>query len=143
MRKQLLERNAPPEWNVKVLTETDFWILCASARILVEEVPISRHGFRIERDRYSVIFVNNRLRGAERMFVLWHELAHVFLHPPGIQFFHGYNSQTEDEADTFAVCSMIPRPLLDHYWPSEIAELYGYPPDMVEFRRDIFDRWKL
>ena len=143
MRKRLLERNAPPEWNVKVLTETDFWLFCAADGVVVREAPTELHGFRLkQRDRH-VIFINSRLRGAERSFVLWHEWAHHLLHPPGIQFFHGYDSLTETEADAFAACALIPRPLLGHYWPSEIAELYGYPTDLIEFRQDIFDQWKL
>ncbi len=143
MRKRLLERNAPPEWNVKVFTDSDFWMLCAAAEIVVHEAPLERHGFQLKQHSRHIIFINSRLSGAERSFVLWHEYAHHLLHPPGVQFFHGYASLVEDEADAFAACALIPRPLLSHYWPSEIADLYGYPFDLVAFRQDIFDCWKL
>lgn len=143
MRKRLLERNAPPEWNVRAFTDSDFWMLCAADGIIVQEAPLERHGFQFKQRNQHVIFINSRLRGAERSFVLWHEYAHYLLHPPGIQFFHGYESQVENEADVFAACAMIPRSLLEHYWPSEIADLYGYPVDLVAYRQDLFERYKL
>lgn len=143
MRKQWMERNAPAEWNVRVLTEDDFWLLSAAAGIVVHEVPIERLGVHFKRRHQHLIFINDRLRGVERRFVLWHELAHCYLHPPGIQFFHGFDSLVETEADVFAVCALIPRPALLHYWPSELADLYGYPPDLIEFRQSVWDRWRL
>lgn len=143
MRKKLMEQNCPREWNVRALTEDDFWTYCDDARIIVKETPLERLGLHFKRRGQNVIFVRQELRGAERMFVLWHELAHFWLHPPGIQFFQGYNDQIEREADAVAACAMIPQTVLRHYWPSEIIGLYGYPADLVRFRQDLFDTWQL
>lgn len=90
MRKRLIERNAPPEWNCRVLDAEDFWWLCGLHAVLVQSVPMERAGASFKRRGQNVIWINERLRGALRMFASFHELAHVLLHPPGIQFFHAY-----------------------------------------------------
>ena len=143
MRIKLIERNAPPGWNIRVFTEEDFWFLCAQQQIQVHEVPLERLGMHLTRRDRHVIFVSDRLRGAEKQFVLWHEFGHGLLHPAGIRFFQGYDSLVEQEADAFAACAMIPRTVVQHCWPSEIADLYGYPEDLIQFRFDLFEMWKL
>jgi Zn-dependent peptidase ImmA (M78 family) len=143
LRIHFLERSAPPEWNCRVLTEDDFWFYCNAFRVFVHEVPLERLGVHFSRPNHGVIFINDRLRGVERQFVLWHELGHHLLHPPGIQFFQGYGQQVEQEADAFAACALVPRSLLQHYWPSELTDLYGYPADLVELRQSLFDVWGL
>lgn len=143
MRKKLIEKNTPPEWNIRPLTEDDFWDYCRADGIVVREMPLERLGLHFKRHNRPVIFIHDRLRGPERLFVLFHELAHFWLHPPGIQFFQGYETSIEQEADAVAACALIPLTTLRHYWPGEIAELYGYPLDLIEFRQSIFDAWGL
>lgn len=141
MRHRLLLKNTPPEWNVRVLTEDDFWFYCDHAGVAVIEAPLEKPGLYIYCDGQPQIYLDENLRGAERLFVAFHELAHHWLHPPRIQFFSGMKGVVEDEADIVAACALIPLTVLQHYWPSEIAELYGYPPRLVELRREVFDRW--
>lgn len=144
MRRGLLLRNSPPEWNVKVLTEDDFCYYCNLARITVREMPLnSLPGMYLICEGQPCIFLDEDLRGADRLFTSFHEYAHYLLHPPRVRFFHGYDDVTEDEADAFAICALIPKTVLAHYWPSEIAELYGYPPSLIELRREVFDKWKI
>jgi Zn-dependent peptidase ImmA (M78 family) len=143
VRRDLLLHNTPPEWNVKVLTQDDFDYYCDRAGIAVREVSLEQPGLYICRDGQPQIFLNDELRGTERLFVGFHELAHYWLHPPRIQFFLGWEETVEVEADVVAVCALIPKTVLTHYWPGEIAELYGYPPSLVELRREVFDRWKI
>jgi Zn-dependent peptidase ImmA (M78 family) len=143
MRRGLLLRNTPPEWNVRVFTEDDFYWHCDRAGIIVREVSLEQPGLYICRDGPPQIFLDDELRGAERLFVGFHELAHHWLHPPWIQLFRGLEESVETEADVVAACALIPKTILTHYWPSEIAELYGYPPSLVEYRREVFDRWRI
>lgn len=62
------------------------------------------------------IFLSNELRGPNRLFVAFHELAHHWPHPPRIQFFRGWEEAGETEANVVALCAMIQqaygRPLL-------------------------------
>lgn len=143
MRRDLLVRNTPPEWNIRVLTQDDFDYYCDRAGIVVREMPIEQPGLYFFRNGRPQIFINDELRGAERLFVGFHELAHHWLHPPGVQMFYGWAKQIEVEADIVAVCCLIPKTTLTHYWPSEIAELYGYPHRLVDLRCEVFDKWKI
>src|SRR5262249_5019605 len=142
--RDLLLRNLPPEWNVRVLTQDDFDYYCDCAGIVVTEKPLEQSGLYIYSDSQPEIFLSDDLRGAERLFIGFHELAHHWLHPPAVRMFHSLseqtedNKQTEDEADIVAVCALIPKTVLMHYWPGEIAELYGYPPSLVELRKEVF-----
>jgi Zn-dependent peptidase ImmA (M78 family) len=141
VRRDLLLHNTPPEWNVRVLTQDDFDYYCDRAGIVIKETPLELPGLYICGDGQPQIFLSDELQGTERLFIAFHELAHHWLHPPGVQMFHGLSTRVEDEADIVAVCVLIPRTVLMHYWPGEIAELYGYPPSLVELRREVFDRW--
>jgi Zn-dependent peptidase ImmA (M78 family) len=143
VRRGLLLRNTPPEWNIRVLTQDNFDHYCDQAGITVREVPLEQPGLYIPGNGRPQIFLNDELRGAERLFIAFHELAHHWLHPPGVRMFFGWAKQIEVEADIVAVCCLIPRTVLTHYWPSEIAELYGYPHDLVRLRCEVFDRWKI
>jgi len=143
MRRDLLLRNTPPEWNVRVLTQDDFDYYCDQAGIIVIEAPLEQPGLYIHSNGQPQIFINNLLRGTERLFVGFHELAHHWLHPPGVRMFFGWSKQLELEADIVAACALIPKTILTHYWPSEIIELYGYPYDLVTRRCEVFDKWKI
>src|SRR5215831_5301094 len=127
MRRDLVLRNTPPEWNVRVLTQDDFDYYCDRAGIVVSETPLEQPGLYIYKNGQPEIFLNDTLRGPERLFVGFHELAHYWLHPPGVRMFFGWAKQIEIEADIVAAYCLIPKTMLTHYWPSEIAELYGYP----------------
>lgn len=145
MRRGLIENNTPPEWNVRVLTDDDFCEYCDRDGILVCEAQLEQPGvyFPPARSGKSQIILNDELRGAERLFVGFHELGHAWLHAPGAQLFIGLKEMVELEADIVAVCALIPKTVLTHYWPSEIAELYGYPHWIVRLRCEVFDRWKI
>lgn len=139
MRRDLILRNTPPGWNVRIFTEADFYKHCDGASIFVREVPLEQPGLYI----HPQIFINDKLRSAEKLFVSFHELAHHWLHPPGVQMFRGWRGRVELEADAVAVCCLIPKTILTHYWPSEIAELYGYPHDLITLRCEVFDRYRI
>ena len=143
MRRDLITNRTPPEWNVRVLTEDDFYEYCDEAGITVREAQIEQPGLYMMCDGKPHIILNDTLRGAERLFVGFHELAHYWLHPPGLRMFFGWAKQIEIEADIVAVCSLIPKTILTHYWPSEIAEVYGYPYNLVSLRCEVFDRWRI
>jgi len=143
MRRSLLLQNTPPEWNVRVLTEDDFYQYCDEGGIIVRDISLEQPGLYIFRDGHPQIFINDELRGVDKLFVSFHELAHHWLHPPGVRMFFGLAKQIEVEADAVAVCALIPKTVLTHYWPSEIAELYGYSHDLVALRCEVFDRWRI
>src|SRR5262249_52996827 len=117
MRRGLLLQNTPPEWNVRVLTQDDFDYYCDRAGITVREVQLEQPGLSPCRNGLPQIFINDELRGAKKLFVSFHELAHHWLHPPRIKMFIGWEDAIEVEADVVAVCALIPKTVLNHYWP--------------------------
>jgi len=143
MRRGLIEKNTPPEWNIRVLTDDDFQQYCDADGIVVREIQVEQPGLYMICDGAPTIFIDETLRGSERLFVAFHELAHHWMHPPGIQMFFGLAKIVELEADVVAICSLIPKSVLIHHWPSEIVELFGYSHWMVHFRCEIFDRYKI
>jgi len=148
VRRDLLLYNTPPEWNVKVFTQDDFEYYCDRDGIVVKETPLEKPGLYIYRDGQPQIFLNDELRGVQRLFIAFHELAHHWLHPSDVQMFHGMithglSAQVELEANIVAICCLIPKTILTHYWPSEIVELHGYTHDLVNFRCEVFDQWKI
>ena len=141
MRRRFLERNTPPAWNARALTEDDFWRFCQVAGVTVYFRPMERLGFFTNLNGRPTIYIRDTLSGFDRAFTLWHEMGHFWLHPPGIQFFHGYDSLVETEADVVAACALIPRPMILHYWDSELIDLHGFPTDLTELRRSIYSLW--
>lgn len=143
MRRGLVTSRTPPEWNVRVLTEEDFNRYCSDAGIVISETQLEQPGLYMGCDGHPHIFLNDNLRGPERLFVVFHELAHYWLHPANVGMFLGYSTLIEIEADVVGICALIPKTVLTHYWPSEIAELYNYPHSLVSLRCEVFDRWHI
>lgn len=125
------------------MTQDDFDYYCDRDGIVVIEAQLEQPGVYIHSEGQPEIYIHDELRGIERLFAGFHELAHHWLHPPGIRMFSGWNKQLEDEANIVAACALIPKTVLTHYWPSEIAELYGYPHRLVDLRCEVFDRYKI
>ncbi len=144
MRRSLIIRNTPEEWNTRFLTEADFYAYCDENQIVLhEDRQLAQPGLYLVYDNRAHIFVDERLRGTERLFVGFHELAHFWLHPVGIKLFQGVNADTEIEADVVATCALIPRPIIDHVRSDDIRKLYGYPESLVEMRRETLERWRI
>jgi len=142
VRKKLLERCCPKEWNVRILDDEDFWFYCGLNGILVQEVPMEKRGLSFIRRGHNVIWIQRGLTGIERQLILWHELAHFWLHPPGVQFFTSWGSPVDDEANAVALCALIPLPVLLRFGITEIAENYDYPLSLVADRLMVYDRWR-
>src|SRR5262249_36092392 len=101
---------------------------------------LEQPGYSIVIKGQKYIFVHDQLRGTDRLFTLYHELAHHWLHPPRPQFFHGLNRHIEFEANVVAACALIPRTRIEHWWESEIAE-DGFPERLIKFRQILLKYW--
>lgn len=134
----------PPEWNVKVLTESDFWTHADALKIRVREVQLEQDGYSEMNPKRRYIYIHDELRGVERLYALWHEMGHHWCHSAHIQFFLGTNPILEAEAEVIAVCALIPRTILPPRFAwSEIQELYGYPQWMLNWRWTVFRKWRI
>lgn len=135
------------EWNERPLNEIDFYRLCRKFRVRVTEMPLSVGGFYYRVSGRDFIAVDSRIRGSERLTVLFHELGHFLFHAPDngstANFHHvGRLTRKECEADVFALCAVIPRYLIEKMTFTELVD-DGHPPETAAARRAIYRRYGL
>jgi Zn-dependent peptidase ImmA (M78 family) len=131
-------------WNVRPLREDDFYALCRRYRITVVEMPLQTNGFYYCVKGKHFIAVSSRLPGVKKRLVMFHEFGHFLMHSPDTNTtanFHGLGKKTrkEQEADTFALCALIPKCRLEE---CEIAELIddGFPTELLSDRLSVYER---
>ena len=137
IRKELLRRRAPAEWNFRVLNLESFYRYCDAAGVLVHEVRLEIPGTYLFVYGQPRILISDELDEVERLFVGFHELAHHWLHRRPVQFFRGREDAVEVEANVVAACAMIPAHLIKHGLP------VAYPEILLRLRREVFDRWRI
>lgn len=142
----LIERFNELGWGVRALGERDFARVCGREKLEVVEYPISgAHGLYIRCCGRSVIAVDSRLRGVGRLIVLWHEVAHHFLHvPPHVTAAHFFrlrpNTKQEFEAEVFSSVALLPEPKLRRMLAAAPEEWEpGFTQEMVEFRLKVLE----
>lgn len=130
-------------WNKKPLAEEDLYKLCKRRKITVVEMPLRTNGFYYCVKGRHFIAVDSKLRQPKKLFVMFHEFAHYLMHAPDTGTtanFHGVGKKTrkENEADTFAMCALIPKPWIENRSPQEIVEEEGIPAEMLAERLAIY-----
>jgi Zn-dependent peptidase ImmA (M78 family) len=107
----ILEKLSGNGLSHRPVVEEDFFRICEIEGIFFSEIdePFS---WWMCLDGMSCITVDRRLKGYKRLFTLFHELAHHFLHGgtylTTLQPFGAHNGKTEYEADAFAVIAVYP-----------------------------------
>lgn len=133
-------------WNERELTETDFHRLSRRFKIKVVEMPLLTGGFYYRVMGRDFIAVDSRLPREKKLLVLFHELGHFLFHTPesgATANFHGVGRRTriEREADVFALCSLIPRKLIETRASHELIDQEGFTPEIVAERLDVLERY--
>ena len=134
-------------WNQRPLGENDFYDLCRKFKVTVVEMPLRTNGFYYCVKRRHFIAVDSKLTHLKKLLVMFHEFAHFLMHSPDTNTtasFHGLGQKTrkELEADTFALCALIPKSWIEE---REIGELVdeGYSTEMLLERARIFEQFGL
>ncbi|MBK9155386.1 MAG: ImmA/IrrE family metallo-endopeptidase [Chloracidobacterium sp.] len=130
-------------WNVSALTAEDLYKLCSDHDIEVLEVPLRIDGFYYSVMGRHFIAVNSSLEPRRKLFVLFHEFAHFMFHAPTgspSARFHGIGRRCrkEREADMFALCALIPKPMLESRSAADLIDGEGFPESMVLDRSELF-----
>jgi len=133
----------PERWNLHVFSELDFDSICIKEGIQAFESSMLISGAYCVYDGSPVIFIRRDLPGPEKLFIKFHELAHHWLHFPGVQFFLNTHSKIELEANIVAACALVPRTELLSRSAAEICEEYGYRPELLALRADIYRMWDI
>jgi len=131
------------DWNKRPLTEDNFYSLCNKHKITVVEMPLQTGGFYYCVKRKHYIAVNSSLKRRDRLLVMFHEFAHYLMHAPdtGVTAnFHGVGRRTrkEVEADVFAICALIPKPLIESRTVQELVEEDGFCETLIRERLTIY-----
>lgn len=136
---ELCARKAFPSWNAVPFTERDALKFLRKKAFLVEG-SVNVPGLYTEYKGYLFIVVDRRLRGYERLWVIFHEIGHLIFHTPSMQCFDTkYESKADYEANTFAAVAIIPFEWLQTRTDSEMVD-DGIPKDLLKLRKEIFDR---
>lgn len=133
-------------WNQRPLTENDFYLICKRLRVNVVEMPLRTDGFYYRVLGRDHIAIDSRLSGVKKLLVQFHELAHLLLHTPesgATANFHGIGHKTriEREAEVVALCALIPRGLIAGCPAGDLVEDYGFSPETVVERLEIFSKY--
>ncbi len=139
-------RNLIFGWNERPLTERDFYQLCKRFKVNVVEMPLRTNGFYYRVMGRDYIAIDSRLTGTEKLLVQFHELAHLLLHTPesgATANFHGVGRKTrpELEADAIALCSLIPRTLLEDRDAILLCEDDGFSSEILAARFEILAKY--
>jgi len=134
-------------WNERPLGEEDFYSLCGRYRITVVEMPLETNGFYYCVKGKHFIAVSSRLPAMRKLLVMFHEFAHFLMHSPDSNTtasFHGLGKKTrkEQEADTFALCALIPKCRLQNREMNELIE-DGFQVELLTERLRIHERFGL
>jgi len=132
-------------WNEFPLGEGDFEALCRRFGITLQEMPLTTAGFYYRLLGRDFIAIDSRLKGPQRLAVLFHEFAHFLFHTsetgPAAGF-HGVGRRTrkEIEADVFSLCAVLPRSVLETRSPDDLIS-EGWPGAMIKERLEILQRY--
>lgn len=131
-------------WNKRPLTEADFHKLCRKHKVTVQEMPLKVSGFYYCAMGRHFIAIDSRLSPQKKLFVMFHEFAHYLLHAPSgsaTANYHGVGKRTraEIEADSFALCALMPRVWVTSGRLAELAADSGYDDEMIADRLVVFD----
>ena len=124
---------------------------CSLEGVELTYAPMKRKGVYWICDNVPTITLSNSLVGIEKLLVGAHELGHHFEHTPEAGLYLPQSeSKREFQAKRFAVCALIPEPLmrrlLRQYSLWDLASEYGYTTQLMEFRVQVFHQcgqwWK-
>lgn len=71
-----------PNFNLKPITENDFWRACKKRKVIVIQLPLLVNGYYERRRDKDYILINDRLTGLPWLHTALHEFCHVMLDEP-------------------------------------------------------------
>lgn len=140
--EQILTRRVP-EWNKRVLTFDDFYLICEKEKLaVVEDENLKCKGeYGIYKNK-PYIALKKQLKEPMKLWVGLHELGHHILHyPVNHRFSRSTLRRMDREANFFAAVALMPRFLVNSKTFGEIVEEYNYPNEIVYIRKDICDAY--
>ncbi|HYG10102.1 MAG TPA: ImmA/IrrE family metallo-endopeptidase [Pyrinomonadaceae bacterium] len=130
-------------WNRRALSEVDFQRLRKKLGVLLVEIDhddMEWKGLYTHEFGPPTIIINARLRGLERLRVLFHELGHHIFHAPDTCFFSDDSvSKVEDEARAFSLVALIPKKMIGRMMTWSLFEDDLLPVELLKQRLKILE----
>ena len=142
MNLHLVAQKAFPHWNKRVVTERDVRRVCHNKGVRIVEGKTGVSGLYVVYRGVPFIVIDPDLGWPLCLWVLLHELAHHLLHVPGLQFFDNrFESKADYEANFIAAVALMPLDLIKRLTFAEIQDEYGYPSELMWFRKEIYEQF--
>ncbi len=133
-------QRALPRFNRRVHTERDLLLVCQRNGVTVAEAYTGELGLYIVHEGRPFIILQPGLRGGLRAWVLAHELGHFLLHAPTASTFTiSMKRKADFEANIIAAILLMPLQLVRTALPGEIQERFGYPRELTDFRKAVYE----
>jgi Zn-dependent peptidase ImmA (M78 family) len=130
-------------WGKRALTEADFHRVRGRVGVLLVEVDhddMEWKGLYTREFGPPTIIINARLRGIERLRVLFHEPGHHLLHAPATCFFSDDSvNKAEEEAKAFALVVLIPKQMITKMLSWNLFEEDLLPVELLRQRIKILE----
>lgn len=131
-------------WNKSVLTIEDGEMFCYKNGVRLITAPIASRGEYTVYKKIPFIIIRENLNPKWKTWVLWHEIAHHILHYPGNYLFSSSSARKIDfEANFVAAVALMPLSIIGQLTVSEIIAEYGYPKEIIEIRKLIYDNYRI
>jgi Zn-dependent peptidase ImmA (M78 family) len=132
-------------WNERALGEDDAFELARRLGVDVQMKSMSTDGFYFRLLGREFIAINRDLPQPQRLKVLFHELAHLLFHAPTsgpALGFHriGKRTRQEIEADSFAICALLPLTVFESNTAAELMD-EGFDPTLLAERAEVWQRF--
>lgn len=114
-----------------------------SMNVIVVFYPLEGvKGFYQYFQRNNIIYIDERLRDHEKLFVCAHELGHMLMHKKANAIFMDSRTQLntdkyETEADQFAMNLLISDEMIEEhldFTTNQLSRLFGYERKLIELR---------
>jgi Zn-dependent peptidase ImmA (M78 family) len=138
-------RSLRTNWGRHSLTQAHFHRLREKHGVLLVEVDhddMEWKGFYTHEFGPPTIVINARLRGIERLRVLFHELGHHIFHAPATCFFpEDTVNKAEEEAKAFALVALIPKRMIPKILSWSFFEDELLPVELLKQRLNILEHY--
>ncbi len=89
---------------------------------------------------YTFLLINPNLEKGWRLWVFWHEIAHIIFGHPADNFSTGFVKKNDREANFIAATILITEEMITTMTYAEIQEEYGLPMSLILIREKIAER---
>lgn len=129
--------------NERPVTERDVRRVAGRVGVEIVEGDVGVPGLYLPYGGAFFIVIHPALPGVMRLWVLMHELSHHLLHDTGMQMFdRRFETKADRQANFISALALLPTPTVKTRSFAELLE-EGYPRELLWFRKEIYEQFKI